>query len=95
MICRLAAEYKGHPLVNVRVKRAKKILGFGIRLHDLRGSHGTWLLDHGEPVHVVAKRLGQDPSVLLRHYAKRTQRGDEKAAETIGQMTKGLSIGPT
>jgi integrase len=76
-------------------KRAKKILGFGIRLHDLRVSHGTWLLDRGEPVHVVAKRLGHDASVLLRNYAKRTQSGDEKAAETIGQMTKGLSIGPT
>jgi integrase len=75
--------------------RAEKILGFSIRLHDLRVSHGTWLLDQGTPVHVVAKRLGHDPSVLLRVYAKRTQKGDESAAETIGLMTKGLSIGPT
>jgi integrase len=76
-------------------KRAEKILGFAIRLHDLRVSHGTWLLDQGTPVHVVAKRLGHDPSVLLRTYAKRTQKGDESAAATIGQMTKGLSIGPS
>jgi integrase len=75
--------------------RAEKILGFSIRLHDLRVSHGTWLLDQGTPVHVVAKRLGHDPSVLLKVYAKRTQRGDESAAEKIGQMTKGLRIGPT
>jgi integrase len=76
-------------------KRADKILGFSIRLHDLRVSHGTWLLDQGTPVHVVAKRLGHDASVLLKVYAKRTQSGDESAAEKIGQMTKSLSIGPT
>jgi integrase len=73
-------------------KRAAKILGFEIRLHDLRVSHGTWLLDRGTPVHVVAKRLGDDPSVLLKVYAKRTQKGDESAAEKIGEMTKGLSV---
>ncbi|MCW2219519.1 integrase [Bradyrhizobium japonicum] len=76
------------------VNRAEKILGFSIRLHDLRVSHGTWLLDQGVPVHVVAKRLGHDPSVLLRVYAKRTQKGDEAAADTIGQLTRALSKGP-
>lgn len=73
-------------------KRAEKILGFSIRLHDLRVSHGTWLLDQGTPVHVVAKRLGHDASVLLKIYAKRTQKGDEAAADTIGNMTKGMKI---
>jgi integrase len=76
-------------------KRARKILGFSIRLHDLRVSHGTWLLDQGTPVHIVAKRLGHDASVLLKVYAKRTQKGDESAAEKIGLLTKGLNIGPT
>jgi integrase len=77
------------------VKRAAKILGFAIRLHDLRVTHGTWLLDEGTPVHVVAKRMGHDPSVLLRIYAKRTKRSDKDAAEKISQLTKGLSIGPS
>jgi integrase len=63
-----------------------------IRFHDLRVSHGTWLLDQGTPVHIVAKRLGHDASVLLRNYAKRTQKGDESAAEKVGLMTKGLGI---
>jgi hypothetical protein len=31
---------------------------------------------------------------LLKVYAKRTQKGDEPAAEKIGLLTKGLSIGP-
>jgi integrase len=75
-------------------KRAEKILGFSIRLHDLRVSYGTWLLDQGEPVHVLAKRLGHDASILLEVYAKRTQRGDEKAAETTNRLTRGL-IGPS
>jgi integrase len=73
-------------------KRARKILGFNFRLHDLRVSHETWLLDQGTPVHVVAKRCGHDPALLLKVYAKRTQKSDESAAETIGLMTKGINI---
>jgi hypothetical protein len=46
-------------------------------------------------VHTVAKRFGHDASVLLKVYAKRTQKGDESAAEKIAQVTNGLSIGPT
>jgi integrase len=67
-------------------------LGFpGLRFHDLRGSHGTWLLDKGAPVHTVAKRLGHDPGVLLRVYAKRTKKSDESAAAVIGEMTRNMS----
>jgi integrase len=73
-------------------KRAAKILGFPIRLHDLRVSHGTWLLDQGTAVHTVAKRLGHDASVLLKVYAKRTQKSDEATAATIGNMTKGMKL---
>jgi integrase len=52
------------------VRRARK-LGFGeLRLHDLRGSHGTNLLRKGVPIDVVARRLGHDPVTLLRAYAK-------------------------
>lgn len=41
------------------------------RFHDLRGIHATALLDAGIPVHTVAQRIGDDPAVLLRNYAKR------------------------
>lgn len=41
------------------------------RFHDLRGIHSTALLDAGIPVHTVAQRIGDDPAVLLRNYAKR------------------------
>jgi integrase len=72
------------------VRRARK-LGFDhLRLHDLRGSHETHLLDQGVPVHVVAARCGHDPAVLLRSYAKRTRKADTSAATIIGALTKNI-----
>jgi integrase len=70
-------------------RRAKR-LGFELRFHDLRGTHGTLLLDHGIPPHVVAARLGQDPSTLLRSYAKRTHKADMSAASVIGTIAKAI-----
>jgi integrase len=70
--------------------RARK-LGFPrLRLHDLRGTHETLLLDAGVPVHVVAARCGHDPAVLLRSYAKRTRKADTSAAAVIGALSKGV-----
>jgi integrase len=66
-------------------------LGFqGLRLHDLRGSHETMLLDNGTPVHVVAERCGHDAAVMLRSYAKRTRKADDGAAAIMSQLSKGL-----
>ena len=66
-------------------------LGFPeLRLHDLRGSHETLLLDAGVPVHVVAARCGHDPAVLLRSYAKRTRKADTSAAAVIGALAKNV-----
>jgi len=70
-------------------KRVRKLAFPGLRLHDLRGSHETILLDRGVPVHVVAARCGHDPAVLLRTYAKRTKKADESAAAVIGTLSKG------
>ena len=71
--------------------RKARALGFaGLRLHDLRGSHETLLLDAGVPVHVVAARCGHDPAVLLRSYAKRTRKADTSAASVIGALSKSV-----
>ena len=71
--------------------RKASALGFpGLRLHDLRGTHETILLDAGVPVHVVAARCGHDPAVMLRSYAKRTKKADTSAADVISALTKGL-----
>jgi integrase len=70
------------------VRKAGK-LGFKtLRLHDLRGTHETMLLDAGVPVHVVAARCGHDPAILLRSYAKRTRKADTSAASVIGNISR-------
>ncbi|PWE78686.1 hypothetical protein XF30_19965 [Bradyrhizobium sp. SUTN9-2] len=51
------------------------------RFHDLRGIHSTALLDAGIPVHTVAQRIGDDPAVLLRSYAKRKR--SKKANQSV------------
>jgi integrase len=58
----------------------------GLRFHDLRGSHGTALLNAGEPVAEVARRLGHDPAMLLRSYAKRTGSADKKIVQSVAGM---------
>jgi integrase len=65
-------------------------LGWDLRFHDLRATHETILLDKGVPVHVVAKRCGHDPAMLLKVYAKRTKKADAKAAGVIGTLTQGV-----
>jgi integrase len=64
-----------------------------LRLHDLRGTHETLLLDAGVPVHVVAARCGHDPAVLLRSYAKHSKKADTSAAAIIGALSKGVLRG--
>lgn len=71
-------------------ERAAK-LGFqGLRFHDLRGTHETLLLDAGMPVHTVAARCGHDPAILLRIYAKRTTKSDQRVADVIGALAKAV-----
>jgi integrase len=71
--------------------RRAKLLGFpDLRMHDLRGTHETLLLDAGVPVHVVAARCGHDPAVLLRSYAKHSKKADTSAAAVIGALSRGV-----
>jgi integrase len=66
------------------------------RFHDLRGIHATALLDAGKPVHTVAQRIGDDPAVLLRSYAKRqrSKKANESFAATLAAFTAGF-LGPS
>jgi integrase len=85
----LTALRSPHSIYDMFVKRAGK-LRFDMRFHDLRGTHSTILLDRGVPVHVVAKRIGDDPATLLLAYAKRTKKADTSAANVIGTLTTGV-----
>jgi len=70
--------------------RKATALGFpGLRLHDLRGSHETALLDAGVPVHVVAARCGHDPAVMLRSYAKRTRKNRLECGRRYRRIDQG------
>jgi integrase len=62
------------------------------RFHDLRGIHSTALLDAGIPVHTVAQRIGDDPAVLLRNYAKRkrSNKANESVATAIAALASGF-----
>jgi integrase len=54
----------------------------GIRLHDLRHSHATILLQAGEPVHVVSARLGHASVVVTLTVYAHVLPGDQKRAAT-------------
>lgn len=73
--------------------RRAKLLDFpDLRFHDLRGTHATLLLDRNVPVHIVAERIGDDPAVLLRNYAKRKRRtaADTSVAAVLSALSAGF-----
>ncbi len=58
-----------------------------IRLHDIRHTHATWLLEAGEQLHVVSERLGHaDTSTTARIYAHVTVRQRQEAADTFSRL---------
>ena len=62
--------------------------------HDLRHVHATRLLLAGEPVHVVAARLGHaDPSITLRVYAHVIQELTPAVADTFARAIADASRG--
>jgi integrase len=74
-------------------RRRAKQLGFAdFWFHHLRGTHATLLLDRGVPVHRVAERIGDDPAVLLKNYAKRKrkQSANDSVADIIGALAAGF-----
>jgi integrase len=68
-----------------------KRLGFGrLRFHDLRGTAITRMLSAGVPPHIVAKRHGHDPAIMLRAYAKALPQDDRAAAGLMSAELKGV-----
>jgi integrase len=73
-------------------KHAAKLGFVDFHYHHLRGTHATLLLDRGIPVHIVAERIGDDPAVLLKNYAKRKreQTADTSVSAAIGALAAGF-----
>ncbi len=60
------------------------------RLHDQRHLHATELLRLGEPLHVVAQRLGhRDAMVTATIYAHVSNEQAETASERFANASKG------
>lgn len=68
-------------------RKLSKLAGLRvIRLHDLRHLHATELLRLGEPLHVVANRLGhKDAMVTATVYAHVTDEQAETASDTFAR----------
>jgi integrase len=72
-------------------RKVVKRLGFPkLRFHDLRGTAITRMLSAGVPPHIVAKRHGHDPAVMLRSYAKALPQDDRAAAGLMSAELKGM-----
>lgn len=57
-----------------------------IRLHDMRHSALSILLQQGAPVHLVAKLAGHDPSVTLRTYSHAQDAAMRDAVTALGAL---------
>jgi integrase len=73
--------------------RARKLGYAGFTFHMMRHTHATMLLDKGMPVHQVAARIGDDPAVLLRVYAKLTKKKNTQMSEVVNALGT-LILGP-
>ncbi len=68
--------------------------GIEARFHDLRHTHATLMLKAGEPVKVVADRLGHATAMLtLDTYAHVLPGMDAGAADRFGQMLEAAAVG--
>jgi integrase len=61
-----------------------------ITFHGMRHTCATMLLQAGQPVHVVAQRLGHaDPSITMRVYAHVLPAMQQQAAAVMGALLHG------
>ena len=60
----------------------------------LRKFTSSELLDAGFSVAAVAQRQGHGPQVLVKHYGKRRESADRKAAEHLGRVVHGGNVVP-
>ena len=62
----------------------------GARFHDLRHTHATELLRAGVHIKIVAERLGDSETTVMRTYSHVLPDMQETAAAAIEPMLRGL-----
>jgi integrase len=87
----LARPRHPHTVTRTFSERARALGFVGLRLHDLRGSHATQLLRRAIPIDVVAWRLGHDPAVMMRAYAKALPRDEAIMRDALAVISRGNS----
>ena len=66
----------------------------GVRVHDLRHMHASYLLDAGVPLHTVSRRLGHErASTTSDIYGHAIDARDQGAADLFGAMLSPRSAG--
>jgi len=60
-----------------------------IRIHDIRATATSLMLAAGVPLHLVAEIIGDDPGVMLRHYARSSPAQRRDAMEALEGLTSG------
>lgn len=79
------------PVSKALSSRAKKIGLGAVRLHDLRHTHATLLLQAGAPVAAVSARLGHaNAAVTLGIYSHSTADAEAAAAKVAGSLLSGV-----
>lgn len=58
-----------------------------IRIHDIRATATSLMLAAGTPLHLVAEIIGDDPAVMLRHYARSSSDERRAAMEALEGLT--------
>ena len=84
---RAGGMYHPDSIVNLHKKILQRAGLEPIRLHDLRHTFATLALQNGVDIKTVSGMLGHfDAGFTLRTYTHATDRMQEKAAETIGNL---------
>jgi integrase len=73
--------------------RATTVLGKPVRIHDLRHTHASWLLESGTPMQVVMRRLGHTSiKVTVDTYGHRSPDADEAVLATLNGLGRSAAV---
>jgi integrase len=75
--------------ISHRFELLAQSLGLRMRFHDLRHTHATLLIKHGENIKVVSERLGHaGPAITLQVYTHTDREQHRGAANRIDQIVR-------